>query len=100
MILPIHLLLQEFPDHIGGGRPHVGAGGLGDAGAALQADAALQEGDRTERGADEAHAHRPQEPPGVQGTDISYTWCCLITAEKRRALLFRTALTICHVSKH
>ena len=28
---------------------------------------ALPEGHRAERGADEAHAHRPQEPPGIQG---------------------------------
>ena len=53
---------------MGGGRPAGDPGGLGGARAALEAAALLPpEGHRAERGPDEAHAHRPQEPPGVQG---------------------------------
>ena len=53
---------------MGGGRPAGDPGGLCGARAALEAAAAvLPEGHRAQRGPDEAHAHRPQEPPGIQG---------------------------------
>ena len=53
---------------MGGGRPAGDLGGLGSARAALEAAAALlPEGHRAQRGPDEAHAHRPQAPPGIQG---------------------------------
>ena len=61
-------ILQEHPDHVGGGRPAGDPGGLGGARAALEAAAAvLPEGHRAQRGPDEAYAHRPQEPSRIQG---------------------------------